>query len=51
LGLFGKHDPEVLQRVLNSLHFGFRARDESRRLKWGNVSLSKDPENGSELLL
>ncbi|CAB4041364.1 Hypothetical predicted protein, partial [Paramuricea clavata] len=54
LGLFGKHDPEVLQRTVwwvLSLHFGFRARDESRKLKWGNVSNSKDPETGSELLL
>ncbi|CAB4010056.1 zinc finger MYM-type 2-like, partial [Paramuricea clavata] len=54
LGLFGKHDPEVLQRTVwwvLSLHFGFRARDESRKLKWGDVSISKDPETGSELLL
>jgi hypothetical protein len=54
LGLFGKHDPEVLQRTvwwILSLHFGFRARDESRKLKWGDVSISKDPETGSELLL
>ena len=30
LGLFGKHEPEVLQRTVwwvLSLHFGFRARD------------------------
>jgi hypothetical protein len=54
LGLFRKHDPEVLQRTVwwvLSLHFGFRAHDESRRLKWGDVSLSKDRETGSELLL
>ena len=54
LGLFGKHEPEVLQRTVwwvLSLHFGFRARDESRRLKWGDVLLSKDPETGCELLL
>ena len=49
LGLFGKHEPEVLQRnvwwVL-SLHFDFRACDESRRLKWGDIVLSNDPETG-----
>ena len=43
LGLFGKHEPEVLQRTVwwvLSLHFGFRAHDESRRLKWGDIVLS-----------
>ena len=33
---FGDHDPEVLQRTVwwvLSLHFGFRARDESRKLR------------------
>ena len=54
LGLFGKHEPEVLQRTVwwvLSLHFGFRARDESRRLKWGDIVLSNDPQTGCELLL
>ena len=54
LGLFGKHEPEVLQRTVwwvLSLHFGFRARDESRRLKWGDIVLSNDPETGCELML
>ena len=54
LGLFGKHEPEVLQRTVwwvLSLHFGFRARDESRRLKWGDIVLSNDHETGCELLL
>ena len=54
LGLFGKHEPEVLQRTVwwvLSLHFGFRTRDESRRLKWGDIVLSNDPETGCELLL
>ncbi len=54
LGLFGKHEPKVLQRAVwwvLLLHFGFRARDESRRLKWGDVELSKDPETGCELML
>ena len=54
LGLFGKHEPEVLQRTVwwvLSLHFGFRARDESRRLKWRDIVLSNDPETGCELVL
>ena len=54
LGLFGKHEQEVLQRTVwwvLSLHFGIRARDESRRLKWGDIVLSNDPETGCELLL
>ena len=54
LGVFGKHEPEVLQRTVWRvliLHFGFRARDESRRFKWGDIELSNDPETGCELLL
>ena len=38
---FGEDDPEVLQRTvwwLLSLHFGFRARDECRRLQCGDIS-------------
>ena len=41
-GQFGEDDPEVLQRTvwwLLSLHFGFRARDESRRLQWGDIAV------------
>ena len=37
-GEFGTSNPTALQRTLwwvIALHFGFRARDESRRLKWG----------------
>ena len=52
--MFGKHEPEVLQRTVwwvLSLHFEFRARDESRRLKWEDIVLSNDPEIGCELLL
>ena len=51
---FGEHDPLVLQRTLwwfLFLHFGFRARDESRKLCWGDVLLEKDPETGRELLV
>lgn len=54
LGEFGSTNPEALQRTvwwLLSLHFGFRARDESRRLKWGDVTLSKDPATGNEFLM
>ena len=54
LGEFGDSNPEALQRTvwwLLSLHFGFRARDESRRLKWGDVKLCKDPTTGNEFLL
>ena len=51
---FGDHDPEVLQRTVwwvLSLHFGFRARDESRKLRWGDISLEKNPESGEEVLV
>ncbi len=53
-GLFGDHEPEVLQRTVwwaLSLHFGFRARDESRKLKWGDIALDVDPDNGNEVLV
>ena len=45
-GQFGASCPEVLQRAMwwfLSLHFGFRARDESRKLLWGDVQLQQDP--------
>ena len=41
-GEFGTSNPTILQRTLwwiIALHFGFKARDESRRLKWGDVTL------------
>ena len=52
-GQFSDHDPLVLQRTrwwCLSLHFGFRARDESRKLCWGDLLHEKDPETGQELL-
>ena len=42
-GEFGDSNPVALQRTvwwLLSLHFGFRARDESRKLRWGDVSFN-----------
>ena len=53
-GLFGDHEPEVLQRTVwwvIALHFGFRARDESRKLKWGDIYLDRDPETNNEILV
>ena len=53
-GEFGNSNPTVLQRTvwwLLALHFGFRARDESRRLKWGDVVLEKDPETANDILV
>ncbi|XP_078352417.1 uncharacterized protein KIAA1958-like [Oculina patagonica] len=53
-GEFGYHDPVALQRTLwwfLSLHFGFRARDESRKLCWGDLELQIDPETGREMLV
>ena len=44
-GQFGVSSPEALQRAMwwfLSLHFGFRARDESRKLRWGDVELQQD---------
>lgn len=53
-GEFGEHNPVALQRTVwwfLALHFGFRARDESRRLQWGDVSLENDPDTGNEMLV
>jgi integrase len=53
-GEFGCHNPEALQCTLwwfFSLHFGFRARDESRKLCWGDLELQNDPEAGKEVLV
>lgn len=53
-GQFGEDDPEVLQRTLwwmLSLHFGFRARDECRRLQWGDIVVDDDPVSGKQVLV
>ena len=53
-GQFGIHDLKSLQRALcwfRSLHFGWKARDESRKLCWGDVGLAANPETDSEYLV
>ena len=53
IGEFGDSNPVSLQRAvwwLLSLHFGFRARDESRKLRWGDVQLQQD-KDGEEMLV
>ena len=53
-GQFSIEDPKALQKALwwfFSLHFGWRARDESRKLTWGDVHLENDPETGAECLV
>ena len=52
-GEFGDSNPVSLQRTvwwLLSLHFGFRARDESRKLRWGDVQLQEDKDGGEMLV-
>ena len=34
-----------------SLHFGFRTRDESRRLQWGDIAVENDPVTGKQVLV
>ena len=51
---FGDKNPEALQRTvwwLLALHFGVRARDESRKLKWRDILFEKDTETGKEVLI
>ena len=53
IGEFGDSNPVSLQRTvwwLLPLHFGFRARDESRKLRWGDVQLQQD-KDGEEMLV
>ena len=53
-GQFGNSSPSVLQRTMwwfLSMHFDFRARDESRKLFWGDVELQNDPEDSREMLV
>ena len=54
-GKFGDSSASALQRTmwwfLRSMHFGFRARDESRKLCWGDVELQNDPEKDSREML
>ena len=43
-GQFGDSSPSALQRTMwwfLSMHFGFRAKDESRKLRWGEVGIVK----------
>ena len=50
---FGDSNPVALQRTVwwfLSLHFGFRARDESRKLRWGDVQLQQQ-KDGQEVLV
>ena len=52
-GFFGTASPVGLQRALwwiTSLHFGCRARDEAKKMKWGDIKLVKGPE-GVEMLV
>ena len=52
-GEFGYSDPVALQRTVwlfLSLHFGFRAREVSRKLRWGDVQLQQQ-NDGQEVLV
>ena len=42
-GFFGTQEPMALQRAVwwtMSLHFGFRAREETKKMEWGDVSVA-----------
>ena len=52
-GEFGDSNPVALQRTVwwfLSLHFSFRARDESLKLRWGDVQLQQQYD-GQEVLV
>ena len=53
IGEFGDSNPVSLQQTvwwLLSLHFGFRAKDESRKLCWGDVQLQQDKDDKEMLV-
>ena len=53
-GECGDKYPLTLKRTLwwySSMNFGFRARDESRKLYWGDVKLQVDSQTGREFLV
>ena len=53
-GYFGDFDATNFQGTMwwhISLHFGFRARDESRKLKLGDIKLERDAVRGECLVL
>jgi len=44
----------ILQRTVwwvLSLHFGFKARDECRRLQWGDIAVEDDPVSEKQVLV
>ena len=52
-GYFGTHEPEALQRTVwwcLSIQYGYRARDESRKLLWSDVSIGNEVD-GTEYLV
>ena len=52
-GYFAKHEPWALQRTVQwvtDLDFGFRARDEARKLEWSDIAAVKEA-NGEERLV
>jgi len=51
---FGNKNNEALQRTvwcLLALHFGFRAWDKSRKLRWGDIVLQTDSKTGNKVLI
>ena len=52
-GFFRRNDPLALQRTIwwfISLCFGFRAQNESKKLKWGDMKVAKDSKGLEEVL-
>ena len=53
-GYFGSENPASLQRTVwwqITKHFGHRARDESRQLKFGDIKIEKNPLTYTEYLV
>ena len=51
---FGVRNPEQLQRTIwwkIACHFGHRARDESRKLEWGDIQKVYDKVSGRQMLV
>ena len=53
-GYFGTANPVVLQRSVwwfLTQHFGHRARDEGRQLKYGDIKIEREFQSGNEYLI
>jgi len=52
LGIMGTHDPCALTRAVwwRNNFFGFRGRDEHRKLRWGDITIREEVDGTRYLI-